>query len=234
MPARCWIAGALALTLALGCAQARAENDAPEESGAVQTYWREGRRLFAAGRYAEAQAQFAQGYALSHRAAFLFNMAECARLVKDAPQARGLYLRYVKEHPKGTRREDALSRCKALAVGPCDVEHAPPYPGHAPPEKATPTSAPVSPVARAEESPASAPSASQPVAATSQPAVAAVPLAVPPAPPPARSRRFYQRWPFWVGVGAGVLTIIIAAAAAGTSGDRVATVPGDATLDWRR
>jgi tetratricopeptide (TPR) repeat protein len=78
----------------------------PEETRARELYAL-GKKHFAASEYERAEASFSEGYALSHRSGFLWNMAQCARLRGEPKRALGLYRRYLKESPNDGERGEA-------------------------------------------------------------------------------------------------------------------------------
>jgi hypothetical protein len=80
-----------------------------------------GQTLYKDGRYAEARAEFSAGYELSHRAQFLFNMAECSRLNSEPTLARQQYERYLSEAPGGDLATLARQRLAALPPAPVEA-----------------------------------------------------------------------------------------------------------------
>jgi hypothetical protein len=80
-----------------------------------------GETLYKEGRYAEARAEFAAGYELSHRPLFLFNMAECSRLDHEPALARTQYERYMSEAPTGELVSLARQRLAALPAPPAVI-----------------------------------------------------------------------------------------------------------------
>ena len=202
-------AALVGIVLALTTLPARAEPTPAQQS--AMRHWESGLKLFEDKKYQEALGEFAQGYALSHKAGFLFNMAECARLLGDKPQAHQLYRRYLGEHPQGKLRAEALAHCRELGVGPCEA------PAVAPPPPVPPVPPPKTPTAVAPARLDLVPS----VASSS-------------APPPARPRPFYKRWPLWVGIGVVVVAGSVTAGVLATR-DRGHSAPGgDATLDYTK
>ena len=84
-------------------------------------HFQRGEQLAAAGRYADAYAEFATGYELSPRPLFLFNMGECANQNSDVARARKAYLAYLQTAPTGSMADIARERVAALRnipVGP--------------------------------------------------------------------------------------------------------------------
>ncbi len=180
---------------------------AAAQDAAVES-WNRGLQLFNRGSYAEAMKAFARGYQLSRKAGFLFNMAECARLMNDRARARQLYVRYLTEHPQGKLRAEALRRCEELGLGPCPALGREDLPGESPPPPPPPALQP-----------------------TPQPAPY-LPARQEAPPPPGKP--FYKRWPLWVGVGAVVIAgTVTAAVLASRSHDR-AVPEGNYVVDFGR
>lgn len=197
--------------LALVCAllSLPAQGRPPAEGIArARAAWLEGRQLFNQGRFEAAKGAFAAGYRLSGKEGFLFNMAECERLIGRKPSARRLYLRYLSEHPGGRYKGRALRRCQALRAGPCDA-----------PQESSRRAGPVTVLSPDD------PSARQPLVRTRPPRRR-------------RSRpsssAFYKHWGFWAGVGAVVVAGSVTAIVLGTRSDGAPPTPaGDYTLDLR-
>jgi hypothetical protein len=169
-------------SLILLSAPAAAQPASPtaEDTDAARAHYERGQKLVAAKQYRQAQAEFSAGYELTKKTAFLFNMAECARLTGDSRRARTLYDRYLKEDPFGALAEKAKQRLAAL----------PPARKENPPKK-LPATAPRPVDLRVPQNPAPAPPQNR------------VALASPKA--HSSSRPIWKKWPFWAGVGAAVV-----------------------------
>ena len=177
---------------------ARAEplaQPAPTDEVAAKQHYARGKQLVAAKDFARAYDEFSAGYAASHRAPFLFNMAECMRVVGNQARARELYTRYLEASPNGDLA--AAARIHVTELGGVVPEPAPaPAPPSTPPAPPAPVLPPPQDVA----------------AHIVEPAAAAWP---PPMPELVVAhdapRPFWRRPPFWIGVG-----IAVAGAAVGT------------------
>jgi len=77
-----------------------------------------GRQLAGEAKWTQAFDAFSAGYDASHRSVFLFNMAECARALDDAPRARGLYQQYLTASPSGDLADTARARMAAMPAPP--------------------------------------------------------------------------------------------------------------------
>jgi hypothetical protein len=234
-------ASTLALLLALALAwPGRSSAATAADQRQAMECWKRGLEHFGKGNYREAMREFTRGHALSGKAGFLFNMAECARLMNDARQARTLYLRYLAEHPQGKLRAEAQRRCQELGAGACV---APPAAAGAP--RAAPavdgedSGLPAAPsAARGPGIPPvsapPAPAATAPPKAAPAPAASAPYLPVSEEQPPARRKPLYKRWPLWVGVGLVVVGGTVTAAVL-ASRSRERTIPdGNYLVDFSK
>ncbi len=225
--ARVWFFAALTLWGSSWPAEARADTTETERARAS---WIGGQALFNQGKYQEAMALFAEGYALSHRPAFLFNMAECARLLDDRPLAHRLYLRYLTYHPESHGREKAKQRCLELGVGPCT-------PAAAKPERRRSPSGGGPPATGGKvHAPAGEPDLGRGRGLEPRPSSALEPGFRPRIPlseeiPRERPRAFYKRWPLWLGVGLVVVAGGVTAAILATRSQERSVPPGDRYLD---
>jgi len=154
---------ATALLFAVACLGRVAYADGNDHlAEAAKAHYEQGQTLYAAGQFAEARAEFLAGFELSHKPAFLFNAAECARLMGKLDVARDGYDQYLKLDPNGKLAMLALQRLDEL--GPKAAE----------PAKSGPPPAPTLP----------APGSTPPPAPVLTPAPAALPLPTAVTPPP--------------------------------------------------
>ena len=157
---------AAALLFAVACMSGSAFADGNDRlAEAAKAHYEQGTTLYAAGQFAEARAEFLAGYELSHKPAFLFNAAECARLMGKLDVARDGYDQYLKLEPNGKLAMLALQRLDEMGPKPTDA--------------AKPTSPPPAPVLTPT------PSSSNPPPAPTLPPPAPTVLAPAPAPAPA-------------------------------------------------
>jgi hypothetical protein len=192
------IAAIVLLAAIAGPARA-ADPKAGDATLRARALYAEGQALFQKGSYREASARFSKGYDLSKKPAFLFNMAECARMLDDKKSARDLYVRYLTHDTRGRYRAEATSRCQALQLGPCAPKEKPVRPAKKP--------ARIWPVQR----PAPGPPA--------KPDRASVILTRRPPPPPPPKTPLYKRWELWTAVGAAVVAGTVTAVVLATRGD---------------
>ncbi len=178
-------------------AAAQSPRDSDSDAEAKQHFER-GQALYAQGQYRDALVEFSAGYDLSHRSLLLFNMAECERLDGDTARARIDYQRYLDADPAGSLATVAKDRIAKLPAAPAP----------APPPAAPP------PVHVSVATPAidldphhvirDAPESGQPLASLDLDRDEPQPI--------------YKRWPFWAGVGAGVVVASVIVYAATRSG----------------
>jgi tetratricopeptide (TPR) repeat protein len=151
---------------------------------------------YALGHFADAAAEFEQAFTLKSDPALLYNAAQAYRLAGNRERALQLYRNYIRVY--GRRAEHApdvewhiTELEKALPARPA---------GTVEPASVT-TAAPPAPAAPAAPSVTAAQLAAPPPAASlvEQPA----------APGAATPRPIYERWWFWTGVGAVVVTAAV-------------------------
>ena len=86
------------------------------------TYEQNAKKLYEAGRWAEAASEFEGAYKLGKDSALLYNMALCHRRAGNATRALELYQQYLAEVPDTPKRANVESRIQELrqelAVGP--------------------------------------------------------------------------------------------------------------------
>ncbi len=97
-------------------ASAHAQDD--DAQARARVHYETAQAHVAAERYDEAYAEFSAGYELSHRPAFLFNMAECALHAGRRDQARIDYGRYLAQVPSGSMSDTARQRLAELGPAP--------------------------------------------------------------------------------------------------------------------
>jgi tetratricopeptide (TPR) repeat protein len=86
----------------------------PGSTRDVASYEQEGKRLFEAGRWADAAAAFEAAHAAGKDPAMLFNIALCYRRAGNARRALTLYRQYLVEVPDSPRRATAEARVAEL------------------------------------------------------------------------------------------------------------------------
>jgi hypothetical protein len=94
-------AGLVALAGAAGTARADAKTDKAKE------HWARGVALYDDARYADAVEEFEAGYALTLRAPFLVNIAQCWRMLGETDKAIRYYERYLETEREGPTADEA-------------------------------------------------------------------------------------------------------------------------------
>jgi tetratricopeptide (TPR) repeat protein len=182
---------ALACAASLCCLPAaRAQSNAPGPNVAeAKAHFEKGQRLFSVSRYRDALEQFKEGFVAKADPVFLFNIAQCHRLLGEHAEALTFYRRFLASKPTGRVHDDVVRRIHELENESAAAPAPPPVTPPPPPA-----------VARAPEptpSPRPAPAS-------------AVTLS---APPPEPSDPLYKRWWVWAGaaavVAAGVTTAVL-------------------------
>lgn len=148
-----------------------------DQAAAVQAreYFERGEAFFKLEKYKEALEQYEQGYLAKADASFLYNIAQCHRLMGDKPAALRFYKRFLNEATHVPNRPVVEQHIKELEASLSDEA---PIPAAPPPEPL--------------------PTAPEPAAAT--PALVA--QATPASPPSRGDQPIYKKWWFWTIVGA--------------------------------
>ena len=102
----------LVLAVAVAGTALAQETDVDQQA---RDYFDRGTAAFDQGRHVEALAAFSAGYELSKKPAFLYNMAECARLIGDRGRAYELYKRFREATPDTKRRAEVEKWIAELA-----------------------------------------------------------------------------------------------------------------------
>jgi tetratricopeptide (TPR) repeat protein len=178
-------------------------------------------------KYANAIGEYEQAYLAKPDPSFLYNIAQCHRLMGQGAEAIKFYRRFLKDAPAAPNRAVAEKHIR-------DLEDAsrgtPPPPEATPAFSGTPPAATVPPPATPPTEPPLAPLPSSPTTASPalSPSSSGLAGALPPtstpvsttptvengtSSPESESHPIYSRWWFWAGVGAVVVGGIILIAA---------------------
>jgi tetratricopeptide (TPR) repeat protein len=122
---RAVLATCLATTLVAHMPTARAQEAAPpvaptpapgskEAKSASRAHYNRGRELQAASAFADAIAEYQAGYALYSKPDFLFNIAQCYRLLGERVKAIDHYRRYLAAAPNGDGAAEAHEHIATL------------------------------------------------------------------------------------------------------------------------
>ena len=156
------------------------------DPAAAKVHYQKGRSYFQLGDYRKALEEFRSAHVEKADPAFLFNIAECHRLLAEPTEAAVFYKKVIAlTPPSNVLHDDARRRVAEL-----EAATLPPPSGVAPP-----------PPARARDAPTSL----VPTAAAETPPPGALQITAPDSPPAATPRPIYTRGWFWVAVGAVVV-----------------------------
>ena len=189
----------LVVVLFAGIGVARAADPTAEKARA---HFQQGDTYFKLEKYANALQEFEQAYLAKQDPSFLYNIAQCHRLMGNRAEAIRFYKRYLNDAPSAANRPVAEKHVRDLesALGAEELTgtHVAPGPGAtgaAPP--AMPPPGPVQPP--------------PPVAIDARPPPPSDAMLT--SPPPALSqsddRPIYTKWWFWTAVGGAVVTGLI-------------------------
>jgi tetratricopeptide (TPR) repeat protein len=219
--------GLVLLAVCLLAGPALAASDPRTEK--AREHYLQGDAFYKLDRYANALGEYEQAYLAKPDPSFLYNIAQCHRLMGDKAEAVKFYRRYLKDAPAAPNREVAEKHIKDLeaalaAPGAAAASPAAPQPagsGAAMPVVAG--GAPIRPVATGAPMPP--PGSAAPPATTL--ALAAPPPSNAPsggtlAAAPQGSRQddqqpIYAKWWFWTGVGVVVVGGLLLALSANKS-----------------
>jgi hypothetical protein len=173
----------------------------------AREHYRKGTAAYNLGHYADAAREYEATYELTLDPAALFNTAQAYRLAGDTQKAILAYKGYLRAAPQGPQRAVAQQKLDELThtggVGPAS-----PATAAAPATETPPSVAAANPTTPLAVAPP----------ATTAPAA----LVGGGTPPTGAERHLYERWPFWVVVGAVVaggivLGIVLSSSSSGLS-----------------
>jgi len=189
----------------------------------ARAHSQEGDAYYKLEKYANAITEYEQAYLAKPDPSFLYNIAQCHRLMGQGPEAIKFYRRFLKDAPTAPNRAVAEKHIRDLEEASRGTQ---PPPGPQPPSTVsntprnaravTPSTEP--PLAPLPSSPTSASPALSPassaLAPTSAPVSTTPTVETGTSSTQSESRPIYSRWWFWAGVGAVVVGGIILVAAA--------------------
>ena len=222
------VAGALGALILAASLATSAPALAAEPHGAADPRTEKAREHYLQGdayykleKYGNALQEYEQAYLAKQDASFLYNIAQCRRLMGDKAEAIKFYRQYLKDAPNAPNRAVAEKHIK-------DLEAALAAPGGGPPPPTPSPGSPPAPVSPLVSAPPPVMPAPAPASPTSPPTLAL--NAPPPAPgdapsggtidgarPPSQdeSRPIYTKWWFWTGIGVLVVGGLLIALSAG-------------------
>ena len=197
----------LSVVLLAGAGVARAGDSNAEKARA---HFQQGDTYFKLEKYAIALQEFEQAYLAKQDPSFLYNIAQCHRLMGNRVEAVRFYKRYLNDAPNAANRPVAEKHIRDLesALGAEELTGA-----HAPPPS-TPGGVASAVGAPGPAMPPPQPTTPPPVAlAASAPPPTSDTMLTSPPPSPADEHPFYTKWWFWTGAGAvivgGLLLVLL-------------------------
>jgi len=180
----------------------------------ARAHSQEGDAYYKLEKYANAITEYEQAYLAKPDPSFLYNIAQCHRLMGQGPEAIKFYRRFLKDAPTAPNRPVAEKHIR-------DLEDAPPGTQSSPATSSPGTSSRPLPIAPAPVSviPSTEPPASSPAPGLSPLAPTSAQVSTTPAveigttSTPPESQPIYSKWWFWTGVGAVLVGGIILVAA---------------------
>jgi hypothetical protein len=203
--------GAGLVLVALLLTSAQSSRAADPRLDSARAHSQEGDAYYKLEKYANAITEYEQAYLAKPDPSFLYNIAQCHRLMGQGAEAIKFYRRFLKDAPTAPNRAVAEKHIRDLEEASSGAQ--PGSPSSAPWTSSRPlplAPAPVSVIPSTEPPPASSPSPGlNPLPLTSAP-VSTTPTVEKdtPSTPPA-SHPIYSRWWFWAGVGAVVVGGIV-------------------------
>lgn len=209
---------ALVAVFSMGGPVARAAAPADPRTEAAREHARQGDSYYKLEKYANAIGEYEQGYLAKPDPSFLFNIAQCHRLMGHGNEAIKFYRRFLNDAPPNTpSRAVAEKHIRDLEDAARTGMQPPPV---ASPAAPPPTAAPITPLPSTSAPPAVGAGATTPVALgavnPTSPTASTPVVETSSAPASGESKPFYTKWWFWTAVGAVVVTgIVIGVAASG-------------------
>lgn len=178
--------------LVLGLVVALGGVAAADDAAAAKRFFVSGSKHFDLGEYAEALSDFKEGYRLKDDPVFLYNIAQCHRLLNQNTDALRAYKTYLRRAPNASNRGEVERKIAAIEDAQAAANKA--------------TTTPPNQVLPPDSHAASEPAATMP---TTNTATATAPATSGPtsnaltASPPPRDERqpVYKKWWLWTAVG---------------------------------
>ena len=170
----------------------------------ARAHFQQGDTYFKLDKYANALQEFENAYLAKQDASFLYNIAQCHRLMGNRVEAIRFYKRYVADAPTAANRPVAEKHIRDLEAA---LGAEAPAATHVTPAPATPAAAPVDsgpppPTAQAQTVALNAPPLPPP---------GTLLASEPPAPSQSDEDPIYTKWWFWTAVGSVVVVAGLAA-----------------------
>jgi len=199
---------ALVVVLADGGGVARAADPKAESARA---HFQQGDTYFKLDKYAAALQEFEQAYLAKQDPSFLYNIAQCHRLMGNRVDAIRYYKRYLSDAPTAANRPVAEKHIRDLesAIGAEELTGTHPAAPPPPPRSGDSGGTGMSPSRPPPTAPPPLALEARPPPPPQSDAMLTNPS--PSGPSPADDHPFYTRWWFWTAVGGAVATGVLLA-----------------------
>jgi tetratricopeptide (TPR) repeat protein len=204
-------AGALMLAalLAAGPAARAADPHPPIDARTekAREHYQQGDAYYKLDKYASALQEYEQAYLAKSDPSFLYNIAQCHRLMGAKAEALKFYRRYLKDAPNAANRAVTEKHIKDLEAALASPEASPPSPTPSPGSSPAPVSPLVSPPPAAMPTPTPSGAAAPPTLALNAPPPGSRDApsggSIDASRPPSHDERrpIYTKWWFWTGIG---------------------------------
>ena len=178
----------------------------------ARAHSQEGDAYYKLEKYANAITEYEQAYLAKPDPSFLYNIAQCHRLMGQGPEAIKFYRRFLKDAPTAPNRGVAEKHIRDLEDAGPGTQSSPGPSSTETPRLPPVAPAPVSVIPPTEPPPTAAPGVN-PLVPTSTPVSTTPTVEIGTTSTPSESHPIYSRWWFWAGVGAVVVGGIVLVAA---------------------
>jgi tetratricopeptide (TPR) repeat protein len=182
--------------LALGVVLALGGVAAADEASQAKHFFVSGSKHFDLGEYSEALNDFKEGYRLKDDPVFLYNIAQCHRLLNQNTEALRAYKTYLRRAPNATNRSEVERKIAAIEEAQAAANKASTTP---PNQVLPPDSHGTEPSTATAATTTTTPATTEPAAAASSNTLTAT------APPREERTPVYKKWWLWTAVGVVVV-----------------------------
>jgi tetratricopeptide (TPR) repeat protein len=160
-----------------------------DDAGAAKRFFVSGSKHFDLGEYNDALNDFKEGYRLKDDPVFLYNIAQCHRLLNQNTDALRAYKTYLRRAPTAPNRGEVERKITALEEAQAAANKA----------TTTPPNQVLPPDTHAGSEPVTTPSTTSTAPSTSESSSSNALTAS--APPPSDRQPIYKKWWLWTAVG---------------------------------
>jgi tetratricopeptide (TPR) repeat protein len=159
-----------------------------DDGAAAKRFFVSGSKHFDLGEYSDALNDFKEGYRLKDDPVFLYNIAQCHRLLNQNTEALRAYKTYLRRAPTASNRAEVERKIAAIEEAQAAANKA----------TTTPPNQVLPPDAHATGEPATTTTTAP---ATSEPSTTSGNALTASAPPPSDRTPIYKKWWLWTAVG---------------------------------